>query len=132
MIHCYYVFNSTLNMNALSKVFKEITDLMSFVKTLINSKITVNKATTPFSFWKIIVDSEVMGHIFFNRSFIFNFKLISFYVEMGLSELLWCPGCSKVKINLEDLNGNINVMMKNIIWCSDLDHNLLSTIPLSW
>ena len=50
MIHCHYTFSSALNMNALSEVLKGITDLMPFVKTLINSKVTVNKATTPSSF----------------------------------------------------------------------------------
>ena len=46
MIHCYYAFNSALNTNALSEIFKRITDLTPFVKALINSKITVNKAAT--------------------------------------------------------------------------------------
>ena len=119
-------------MNALSEIFKEITDLTSFVKALINSKVTVNKTTMPSSSWKIIVDSEATDHIFFNKSFIFDFKPISFYVKMGSGELLWCPDCSKIKIDLKDLNNNIDVMMKNIIWCPDLNHNLLSTISLSW
>ena len=43
MIHCHHVFDSALNMNALPETFKRITDLMSFVKALINSKVTVNK-----------------------------------------------------------------------------------------
>ena len=105
---------------------------MSFVKALINSKITVNKATIPSSFWKIIIDSKATNHIFFNRNFIFNFKLISFYVETGSGELLQCPDHSKIKIDLEDLNSNIDVVVKDIIWCSDLNHNLLSTILLNW
>ena len=50
IIHYHHAFNSALNMNALSEVLKRITDLMSFIKTLINSKITVNKTTTLFSF----------------------------------------------------------------------------------
>ena len=132
IIHCHHAFSSALNTNALSEAFKRITDLMSFVKALINNKITVNKITTLFSLWKIIVDFRVMSHIFFNRSFIFNFKLISFYVKIESGELLWCPDHDNVKINLEGLNGNIDVMVENIIWCPDLNHNLLSTIPLSW
>ena len=132
MIYHHHAFSSALNTNALSEAFKEITDLMLFVKTLINSKVTVNKTTTSSSPWKIIVDFEAIGHIFFNRNFIFNFKSISSYVETGSDELLQCPGCDKIKIDLEGLNGNIDVVMKNIIWCSDLDHNLLSTISLSW
>ena len=43
MIHYHYTFGSALNINALSEIFKKITNLMSFIKTLINSKITVNK-----------------------------------------------------------------------------------------
>ena len=105
---------------------------MPFVKALINSKITINKTTIPFSLWKIIVDFKVIDHIFFNKSFIFDFKLISFYVKIESGELLWCPDCDKIKIDLKGPNGNINVMMKNIIWCSDLDHNLLSTISFNW
>ena len=50
MIYHHYVFSSALNMNVLSETFKGITDLMPFVKTLINSKVTVNKTITPFSF----------------------------------------------------------------------------------
>ena len=132
MIHCHHAFGSALNTNALSEVLKGITDLMSFVKALINSKVTINKTTTPSPPWKIIVDSEATDHIFFNRSYIFDFKPISFYVETGSGELLQCPDCGKVKIDLKGLNGNINVVVKDIIWCPDLDHNLLSTIPLSW
>ena len=49
MIHYHYVFSSALNTNALFKIFKRITDLMSFIKALINSKITVNKTTTSSS-----------------------------------------------------------------------------------
>ena len=96
IIYHYYTFNSALNTNALSEVFKEITDLMPFVKALINNKVTVNKIITSSSFWKIIVDSKVMSHIFFNRSFIFDFKSILFYVKMRSGELLQCPSCSKV------------------------------------
>ena len=131
IIHYYYVFDSALNTNALPEAFKRITDLMSFVKALINSKVTVNKTIIPFSFWKIIIDFRVIKHIFFNKSFIFNFKSISFYVETESGELLWCSNCSKIKIDLKGSNGNIDVVVKNIIWCPDLDHNLLSTIPLS-
>ena len=47
IVHCHYTFNSALNTNALSKVFKGITDLMPFVKALINSKVIINKTTTP-------------------------------------------------------------------------------------
>ena len=88
---------------------------MPFVKALIDSKVTVNKTTTPFPSWKIIVDSEVINHIFFNKSFIFDFKPISSYVETGSGKLLQCPDCSKIKIDLEGPNSNINVVMKNII-----------------
>ena len=105
---------------------------MPFVKALIDSKVTINKATTPSSLWKIIVDSGAMSHIFFNRSFIFDFKPISSYVETGSGELLQCPGRGKIKINLKGPNSNIDVVMEDIIWCPDLGHNLLSTIPLSW
>ena len=49
MIHYHYAFSSALNMNALSEALKEITDLMPFVKALINNKVTVNKATMPSS-----------------------------------------------------------------------------------
>ena len=131
MIYCHHAFDSALNTNALSETFKEITDLMSFVKALINNKITVNKTTTSSSPWKIIIDSEATDHIFFNKNFIFDFKFISFYVETGSDELLWCSGHSKIKINFKDSNSNINVMIKNIIWCSDLNHNPLSIIPFS-
>ena len=131
IIHHHYAFNSALNMNVLLKALKKITDLMPFVKALINSKITINKVITSSLFWKIIVDSEVTGHIFFNKSFIFNFKPILFYVEMGSGELLWCPDHSKVKIDLKDPNSNIDVVMKDIIWCPNLNHNLLSTISLN-
>ena len=131
MIHHHYAFNSTLNTNTLSETFKKITDLMPFVKTLIDSKATVNKIIIPFSLWKIIVDFEAINHIFFNRNFIFDFKPISFYVKTESGELLQCSDCSKIKINLENLNSNIDVMMKNIIWCPDLNHNLFSTIPLN-
>ena len=131
MIYYHHAFDFALNMNALPEAFKGITDLMPFVKALINSKITVNKATMPFPVWKIIVDSEVISHIFFNRNFIFDLKPISSYVETGSGKLLWCPGHSKVKIDLKGPNSNIDVVMENIIWCPDLGHNLLSTIPLS-
>ena len=50
MIYHHYAFGSALNMNALSETFKEITDLMSFIKALIDNKITVNKATIPSPF----------------------------------------------------------------------------------
>ena len=53
-------------------------------------------------------------------------------METESGKLLQCPDCGKVKIDLEGSNDNIDVVMKDIIWCSDLDHNLLSTIPLSW
>ena len=43
MIHCHHTFSFALNMNALSKAFKRITDLMLFVKALIDSKVTINK-----------------------------------------------------------------------------------------
>ena len=49
IIHHYYAFDSALNTNALSEAFKKITDLMSFIKALIDSKIIINKTTTPFS-----------------------------------------------------------------------------------
>ena len=49
MIHHHYAFSSALNTNALSEIFKRITDLMPFIKTLINSKIIINKAIMPFS-----------------------------------------------------------------------------------
>ena len=88
IIYHHHAFSSALNMNALSKAFKGITDLMSFVKALINSKITVNKIIISSLFWKIIVDFKIMSHIFFNKSFIFNFKSISFYVKTGSGELL--------------------------------------------
>ena len=104
-----------MNTNALSEAFKKITDLMPFVKTLINNKVTVNKVITSFSLWKIIVDFEVIDHIFFNKSFIFNFKSILFYVKTGSGELLQCFDHSKIKIDLKGFNSNINVMMKNII-----------------
>ena len=50
MIYHHYIFGSALNTNALPEAFKEITDLMPFVKALINSKITINKTTisSPF------------------------------------------------------------------------------------
>ena len=131
MIHHHYAFDFALNTNALTEVLKGITDLMPFVKTLIDSKVTINKATTPSPFWKIIVDSGATDHIFFNRSYIFDFKPISSYVETGSGKLLWCPDHGKIKINLEGLNGNIDVMMEDIIWCSDLGHNFLSIIFLS-
>ena len=44
IIHYHYTFGSALNTNALSEAFKEIIDLMSFVKALIDSMITINKA----------------------------------------------------------------------------------------
>ena len=47
-------------------------------------------------------------------------------------ELLWCSDCGKIKINFESFNSNIDVMMKDIIWCSDLGHNFFSTISLNW
>ena len=50
MIHHYHAFSFALNINILSEVFKRITDLMSFVKALIDNKITVNKAITSSSF----------------------------------------------------------------------------------
>ena len=50
MIHCHYAFGSALNMNALPEALKGITDLMSFVKALIDSKVIINKATMPSSF----------------------------------------------------------------------------------
>ena len=115
MIHHHHAFSSALNMNALPEVFKGITDLMPFVKALIDSKVTINKAITPSSPWKIIVDFRATGHIFSNRSYIFNFKPISSYVETGSDELLQCPGRSKVKIDLEGLNDNIDVVMEDII-----------------
>ena len=46
IIHHHYAFSSALNTNALSEALKEITDLMPFVKALIDSKITINKAIT--------------------------------------------------------------------------------------
>ena len=49
MIYHHYAFSSALNTNALSEAFKGITDLMPFVKALINSKVTVNKVTTSSS-----------------------------------------------------------------------------------
>ena len=49
MIYHHYAFGSALNMNALSEALKRITDLISFVKALINNKVTVNKAIIPFS-----------------------------------------------------------------------------------
>ena len=88
MIYCYHTFGSALNMSALSKVFKGITVLMSFVKALIDSKITVNKTIISISLWKIIIDSKTTGYIFFNKNFIFNFKPISFYVETESGKLL--------------------------------------------
>ena len=50
MIYHHYAFSFALNMNALSEIFKRIIDLMSFVKILINSKITVNKIIMLSSF----------------------------------------------------------------------------------
>ena len=52
-------------------------------------------------------------------------------MEIESNELLQCPDHSKIKIDLKGLNGNIDVVMKNIVWCSDLDHNLLNIIPFS-
>ena len=48
MIHYHHVFNFALNINALSEIFKGIIDLMPFIKALLNSKVTVNKAITLF------------------------------------------------------------------------------------
>ena len=132
MIYHHHTFSSALNMYALPEALKGITNLMPFVKALINSKVIINKTTTSSSSWKIIVNFEAINHIFFNRNFIFNFKPISFYVKTRSGELLQCPDCGKIKINLKDFNGNIDVVMEDIIWCSDLGHNLLSIIPLSW
>ena len=115
IIHHHHAFSSALNTNALLKAFKGITDLIPVVKALIDSKVTINKAIMPSPPWKIIVDSKATSYIFFNRSFIFDFKFISFYVETGSGELLQCSDCSKIKINLKDFNGNIDVMMKDII-----------------
>ena len=50
MIYYHHVFSSALNTNALSEVFKRITDLMSFVKALIDSKVIINKTIMPSSF----------------------------------------------------------------------------------
>ena len=50
MIHYHYAFDSALNTNALSEIFKRITDLMSFIKILINSKVIINKTIIPSSF----------------------------------------------------------------------------------
>ena len=50
IIHHHYAFSFALNTNTLSEAFKKIINLMSFVKTLINSKIIINKTIIPFSF----------------------------------------------------------------------------------
>ena len=115
MIYYHYTFSFALNINALPEAFKKITNLMPFIKALINNKVIINKTIMPFSSWKIIVDSEATGHIFFNKNFIFDFKFISFYMKIESGELLQCLDCSKIKIDFKSLNGNIDVIIKDII-----------------
>ena len=47
MIHHHHVFNSALSMNTLPEILKGITDLRPYIKALIDSKVTINKAITP-------------------------------------------------------------------------------------
>ena len=50
IIHYHHAFDSALNTNALPEVLKGITDLMPFVKALIDSKIIINKTIMLSSF----------------------------------------------------------------------------------
>ena len=100
---------------------------MQFVITL--NKTTVNKMKS--SSWKVIIDSRVTSHIFVNKNLIFNYKLKLFFVETDFDELLKCSELNKAKINMKKSDENTEVTVKNIIWCSELEYNLLSTISLS-
>lgn len=90
----------------------------------------MNRSITRSPPWKIIIDSGATSHVFSNKSFIFDYEPIESCVETGSGELLKCPGRGKAKIDLEGPNGNIDAMIKDVIWCPDLGHNLLSTLPL--
>ena len=114
MIHRHHSSDFALNMQ-------------SFIKSW--DKTTINKMKT--SSWKVIIDSRTTSHIFVNKNLIFDYKSNSFFVETGSDELLKCPGQNKVKIDMEESDEITEVMVENIIWCPELEYNLLSTISLS-
>lgn len=72
-----------------------------------------------------------MRTIFSNRELIHDFSAEKNYRQTGTGEVLECPGKGTVTIELEGPNGTIPWKHNNVLWCPNLGHNLLGTIPLA-
>lgn len=90
---------------------------------------TVNRVDVE-AVWHAIIDSGAQQGIFTNRELLHDYEAQEDFCRTGSGEVLHCPGKGTAIFNLEGPDGIIRWSVSNILWCPQLGHNLLGTVPL--
>ncbi len=116
----------------------EIRDLHQMIeelKVLVDNKALKNKTTVLRtvkigSIWHTIIDSGAQRTIFSNRELLHDYIEQEDFCQTGFGEVLRCSGKGTVIFDLEGPDGTIKWRLHNVLWCPELGHNLLGTLPL--
>lgn len=77
------------------------------------------------------MDSGAIDHFFRNQDLFSTYTKFKHKFKIGTREKITAHGYGNVELRIIDLTNIINTLtVTNISWAPELDHNLLTTIPL--
>ena len=80
----------------------------------------------------VIIDSGATDHFFSNQDLFSIYTEYKHEFEIGIREKIAAHGYGNVDFRMTDLTDYVNTLtVTNVSWVLELDHNLLSTIPLA-
>ena len=110
---------------------EELRCMVDQLKNMVENTVTVNRVVTHSPVWYIIIDSGAQRIIFSNRELLHDFIKAEDYVKTGSGEVFKSPGHGTVIFKLDGPNGIVPWRIHNAMWCPDLGHNLIGTLPLA-